>query len=610
VPAGTTVWEAARQVGIEIPYFCHHPKLKPVGACRQCVVEIEKMPKLQTSCTTPVAEGMVVRSASPAAVQAQEAVLEFLLLNHPLDCPICDKGGECPLQDFTFRYGPAATRSVEPRLKFEKALPISPNIVIDQERCVMCFRCTRYYSEVVHEEELVATDRGAHSAIQPAPGRQLESIFSGNIIELCPVGALTSRRYRFRARPWDQRITPSVCAHCSVGCNLNLWTRRGILERVTIRDNAQVDGGWLCDRGRFEIDYVNSPERLERPSLLAPGGRREVEWDEALAAAAEGLGGPSSGAGAAVVAGSALTNEDLYVLLRLSREGLLSAPVHMAGRTSLPLVEEPLPIAAIAQCRRIVVAASDPENETPIIDLWLKRAVTRNGAALVTVNARRMKLEHLATSALDAPEGAAARLDAVASDLPDVLMGDGPAAILFGDAGGHEDGGEIAEAARRLARVLGVQTRLLPLLRGANEFGGATAGFSRPWPHTLSGRPVLAVGLQPSEAPIVAGASFLVWHGALRPEGLDPEVMLPGLTYPEMAGSITNLEGRVQRLHPGLVPRYPRRPAWAMAQDLAAALGTNLGYVDLNSVQLDVAGRLPRLAIRRAAASAAEIVAT
>src|SRR6266851_2442260 len=270
VPAGTLIVEAAKTVGIEIPVFCYHHKLDPVGACRLCLVDFSPgPPRPQTACTTPVMEGMVVRTQSAMAVQARADILEFELVNHPLDCPVCDKGGECPLQDFTFRHGYPTSRIDGPRLHFKKPIALSETIALDRERCVLCYRCTRYYDEVTWKQELTTGQRGVQSFITSEFDRPLQSIFSGNIIDLCPVGALTSRVWRFESRPWDMTHTPGVCSKCAVGCNVTLWQRRGQLVRVTSRENDDIDDGWICDRGRFDYTDVNDPERMRSPRGVA-----------------------------------------------------------------------------------------------------------------------------------------------------------------------------------------------------------------------------------------------------------------------------------------------------------------------------------------------------
>ena len=260
VPKGIGLVEAALQAGIEIPVFCYEPRLgPPVGACRMCLCEVAPgPPKPQAACTLTAADGMVVKTAatSPMAAEAQDATLEFILVNHPLDCPVCDKGGECPLQDLTFRYGPGNTRMTFAKRTFEKPIPISPTIALDRERCILCYRCTRFSEAVAEDGQLVARDRGASSIIATFEDEPYRAPFSGNVIELCPVGALTSTQYRFEARPWEIQNIPTVCGLCPVGCNISATTREGKVKRILSRNHPELDEGWLCDKGRFGYSHL------------------------------------------------------------------------------------------------------------------------------------------------------------------------------------------------------------------------------------------------------------------------------------------------------------------------------------------------------------------
>ena len=277
VPKGISVVEAAAEAGIEIPVFCYEPRLGAgVGACRMCLCEIEGMPKLQTACTTPAADGMVIDSHGARAREGQDAVLEFLLLNHPLDCPVCDKGGECPLQDLTFRYGPGVTRMTLPKRTQEKPIPISPLIKLDRERCILCYRCTRFSEDVSGDMQLVPENRGANSIITTFEGRPYTNEFSGNVTELCPVGALTSTTYRFLARPWEIQNVPTTCGQCAVGCNTYATIREGRVARVLSRNHPGVDEGWLCDKGRYGLGHLHDPDRVTDepdPRRARPRGR-------------------------------------------------------------------------------------------------------------------------------------------------------------------------------------------------------------------------------------------------------------------------------------------------------------------------------------------------
>jgi ferredoxin len=274
VPKGTGLVEAALAAGIEIPVFCYEPRLgPPVGACRMCLCEITPgPPKPQAACTLTAQDGMVVRTAltSDVAAEAQHATLEFILVNHPLDCPVCDKGGECPLQDLTFRYGPGNTRMTFPKRTFDKPIPVSPLIALDRERCILCYRCTRFSELVAEDGQLVAVNRGAASMIATFQDEPYRAPFSGNVIELCPVGALTSTTYRFEARPWEIQEAPTVCGLCPVGCNVQATTREGKVKRILSRNHPDVDRGWLCDKGRFAYGHLNASDRLRDPLLPCP----------------------------------------------------------------------------------------------------------------------------------------------------------------------------------------------------------------------------------------------------------------------------------------------------------------------------------------------------
>ncbi len=272
--------DAAKRGDVEIPVFCYEPKLgEPVGACRMCLVEIEGMPKLQTSCSTPVRDGMVVHTRTDQVKGAQSAVVEFLLVNHPLDCPVCDKGGECPLQDISMGWGPGKSRFTDQKRHFQKPIELSPLIAIDRERCILCYRCVRFSQEVAEDEQLQLLERGDRSFVGTFDDRPYIAPFHGNITELCPVGALTSYTYRFRARPWDIEQAGSVCTLCPSQCNVSFTVRDEQVKRVLGRDNAEVDDGWLCDRGRYGFEMFASEERIDGPRLK--GGARDRLGDGA-----------------------------------------------------------------------------------------------------------------------------------------------------------------------------------------------------------------------------------------------------------------------------------------------------------------------------------------
>ena len=330
VPANTTILEAAKTVAIEIPHYCYHPGLSVVGQCRMCQVEVEKMPKLAIACNTPVADGMVVATRSAKVEKAQRAVLEFYLLNHPLDCPICDKGGECPLQDYTLKYGPGESRSVEEKVHRTKHQILGPHIVFDAERCILCTRCVRFCREIPQTGELGVFSRGDRSEINLFPGKVLDNAYSGNVIDLCPVGALTSREYRFQSRPWDLvQQTESVCPLCSQGCNIFLDIRhrqRGEeLLRIRPRENPALNRWWMCDEGRFTFQYLSDPARLRVPIWREGDRSLEMSYDDLLLRLARAIRriveahGPSA---IGCIASSRLTNEELFLVRRFFRETL------------------------------------------------------------------------------------------------------------------------------------------------------------------------------------------------------------------------------------------------------------------------------------------------
>ena len=284
-PEGMMLVDAAKHGDVEIPYFCYQPKLgQPVGACRMCLVEVEGIPKLQTSCSTPVKDGMVVHTQTERVHHAQNAIVEFLLINHPLDCPVCDKGGECPLQDITFGWGLGRSRFIEPKRHFVKPLSLSPVIAIDRERCILCYRCVRFSQEVAEDYQLIFAERGAHTFVATHDGHPYVAPFSGNIIDLCPVGALTSKPYRFRARPWDVEGAGGICTLCPSQCNVEFTVRDEKVMRVAARDPGHegVDDGWLCDKGRFAYQAIHVDERITAPRVRDGGRLREVSWDRAL----------------------------------------------------------------------------------------------------------------------------------------------------------------------------------------------------------------------------------------------------------------------------------------------------------------------------------------
>ncbi len=320
VDENQTILQAAVELGIEIPYFCWHPKLTVSGNCRMCLVEVEKMPKLVIGCMTKVADGMVVHTANDRVIEARQAIMEFLLINHPLDCPICDEAGECKLQDYAYNYSRGVSRFDETKVHKPKRVPLGPKVLFDAERCILCSRCIRFCEEVAGKPQLHFVQRGDHTTIETFPGEELDNPYSMNVIDICPVGALTSRDFRFRSRVWEMASTESICVGCARGCNTYLWTRNNEAMRLTPRINESVNSHWMCDYGRLEtFKFVNEDIRLQEPMIKQDGKHIVVSWDQAIETAARRLKDfkPKE---IAVIASPYTTNEDNYILQKFARE--------------------------------------------------------------------------------------------------------------------------------------------------------------------------------------------------------------------------------------------------------------------------------------------------
>ncbi|OGW18326.1 MAG: NADH-quinone oxidoreductase, subunit G, partial [Nitrospinae bacterium RIFCSPLOWO2_12_FULL_47_7] len=402
VPKGTTVVDAARKVDIEIPVFCYHEKLGPFGCCRMCLIEVEKMPRLTTGCTLTVAQDMVVKTNTPKVIKGRQGVLEFTLLNHPLDCPVCDKGGECPLQNNTFKYGLDITRTQFDRAHNDKAVPLSPVITIDRERCIACQRCTRYSDIIEQESALVMLNRGFHNAVGTFNEQPYVTKFSGNVIDLCPVGALTNTQFRFKSRPWNLKNEDTLCAHCGCNCNVAIGSRLNKFMRVQSRPNDSVDDGWICDKGRFGYGFIESPNRIlearrnGRDAKSLSIGDACTQVAEALRKIVEQYGPNSVG----FIGSPYGSNEDLYLYQKLFRLGLGTNNIDHKTYKDTPGL--PIPhydFENIETSKLILLIASDPSEELPILELRIKKAL-RQGAKLVVLNDRQIALDKHASKSI------------------------------------------------------------------------------------------------------------------------------------------------------------------------------------------------------------------
>ncbi|MFL5738365.1 MAG: NADH-quinone oxidoreductase subunit G [Actinomycetota bacterium] len=652
VPAGTLIIRAAETLGIEIPRFCEHPLLSPVGACRQCYVEVEGQRKLLTSCTTPVAPDMVVRTqnASDQVRKAQVGNLEFLLLNHPLDCPICDRGGECPLQDQALAFGPGESRYIEAKRTYEKPIPLSPLVGLDRERCVLCTRCTRFCNEISGDRFIELFERGAAEQVSIAAGEDFRSPFSGNTVQICPVGALTSTTYRFAARPFDLQHADSVCQHCASGCSLRVDARAGTIVRHLARDNEDVNEAWLCDKGRYAFTHPDREDRMTTP-LLREHGLEPTSFGEIFGRIVEW----SKGKRVAFLTGGRLANEDAYALSRLARTAFrtndldhrrVAAPEAVEARAAAAPLR--LTYRDVERAKAIVVVGLDAEQELPILHLRIRKAA-RRGAKVFVIHPRRTRLHDLGEHVLVRPEdqaAALARLLPGARDAPgeDTPLGRAAAALREAGADGVviagprtlDGGSDAALQAASLAAATGARFALTA--RRSNDAGALRAGVH---PGLLPGGRRFSEASERSAVEDVWGAlsdlqpgrdTAGILRAAAAREidvlfliGVDPlrdfpderlarhalenvphkvvqdiapgeylrfaDAFLPAAAAVEREGYLTDWEGRALPMHPVRPTHGLSRPDWEIFAELAEAAGAPFGVDTLE----DLRGEMERL---------------
>jgi NADH-quinone oxidoreductase subunit G len=672
---GELVIDAAERNGVYIPRFCYHNRMRPVGMCRMCIVEIDtgRGPALQPSCMIECTDEMVVNTESGVTKKAQEGVLEFLLANHPLDCPVCDKGGECPLQDQTMSYGPGESRFVEEKRHFEKPIPVSDLVLLDRERCILCDRCTRFAKEVAGDPLIHFIDRGNETQVNTFPGDPFASYFSGNTVQICPVGALTATPYRFKARPWDLEQVESTCTSCSVGCRMVVQSSRNQVLRYQGVDNDAVNWGWLCDKGRFDFEAVNSDERLGQPLLRDEGLLlKPASWAEAVRKAAsavnEGLdtgGGPK---GLAVLGGARLTNESAYAWTKLVKGVIGSDNLDaQMGDGLAPEVVLGLPRATIDDACRpggtVLLLGPDPKEELPVLFLRLRHAVLNDGVKVVELSPTGTGASPLATVSLRHRPGEVAQLvRALLSDraaesgtddrTDDEVAGvsreeiraaaallDGPLTVLLGRPSVAESAAPLGVAATTLHEAK-PEAKFLSGLRRANVHGALELGMA---PGLLPGRVLLDVGRDwfGQRWPTVPDETGLDAAGILRAAadgridtlillGADPlsdfpdrnlaerglagartviavdqfltesvkqaDVVLPAAGYAEVAGTTTNLEGRVSVLTQKVTSPGTAQPDWGIAADLAHRLGHDLGLESPEQIWKEIEAVAPGFA--------------
>jgi NADH-quinone oxidoreductase subunit G len=515
--AGELIIAAAERAGVYIPRFCYHPRMRPVGMCRMCLVEVvgPRGPMLTPACFVPVADGQEVITTSEKVKKAQDGVLEFLLINHPLDCPVCDKGGECPLQDQTLTFGPGETRFVEEKRHWEKPIALSDLVQIDRERCIQCDRCTRFADEVAGDPLIEFVGRADHIEVNTFPEEPFSSYFSGNTVQICPVGALLAKPYRFKARPWDLEQVESTCTMCSVGCRIAVQSSSNALTRYIGIDSDPVNHGWLCDKGRFSYEWVNSSERLTAPLVRKGDELVEASWGEALAAAASGLNNARSVHGAdalAVLGGARLPNEDQYAWAKLAKSVLGTDNVDAQMGDGLPAsVVLGLPRATIEEAcaaDAVILLAPDIKEELPVLYLRLRAAAVDKKVPLIELSPRSTGLSKYAkaTLAYRPGEAAAVARALVSNQSPSGevggvsvetltsarrALGTGSVVVVLGRPSLAESAASIVEAAAVLADRPGVT--FLPALRRSNVMGALDMGLS---PGLLPGRVTLDAGRQ------------------------------------------------------------------------------------------------------------------
>ncbi len=634
VPKGTNIVDAAKRIGNDIPVFCYHPKLRQVGMCRMCLVEVGTprmdpatkqivkgedgkpviawMPKLQTACTTPVSEGMAVRTQTPQVLAARKDILEFLLTSHPLDCPICDKGGECPLQNLTLAHGPGMSRfEYEAKHHDEKHVPLGDLIYLDRERCIQCSRCIRFQDDLADDHVLQFHERGRNMEIVTLSDPPFNSFFSGNTTDICPVGALTTADFRFKARAWELQGTPSLCTHCPVGCNLTLNTRLEThtggyeVKRVMPRQNEQVNEIWLCDKGRFVHHFTRAADRLTHPLLRNAGGTLvESTWEAALQRIADRtLGKPITG-----IAGDRIANEDAYLfagLLRTvaSKGSLISmAPAMATYYADLARaygVGKDTDFNQLGKGDVILLVNGDLEEAAPVWFLRLRQAVVTRGARLIVANDHTTKMHRYAGQTESYQLGNAANWASTrAAVLAEELKGARHLLIVFSDEKLSTSG--VRSLAISLASVL-VQSGhagksnsgLLPLYPHGNTQGVSDMTSPQPWPDRAEAVWLIGVG----EGEGVPQAPFTIVQDLFQTRLAEQaDVVLPALSFAEREGTFTSGDRRVQRFYQALPAMGQAMPDWWIVQEVAKRLGATWNYQNTAQIFTEISQHIPAYA--------------
>jgi NADH-quinone oxidoreductase subunit G len=619
VPDGTLVADAAKMAGIDIPVFCHHPKLEPAGMCRMCLVEVGRpmldratgqvvlengqpkiqfMPKLETACTNRVSEGMVVMTISDKAKAGQKSTVELLLTSHPLDCPVCDKGGECPLQNLTMAHGPGQSRfNYNEKMHLEKQVPLGELMWLDRERCIQCARCIRFQDQVAGESVLGFDERGRSTQIISISDPGFDSVFSGNTSDICPVGALTTADFRFGARPWELKAEASICTQCPVGCNTTINTRREakaggdvVVKRIMPRQNEEVNEIWLCDKGRFGYHYTESKKRLTKPMIRKDDKLARASWDAATKLAAEKFSADKKNF--VVLASGRLANEDLFNLKSLADHAGGTAVLYsdMGGGelTQLVGVGAGTNIGNMGKGDAILVVASDLYEEAPIWWLRVKQAADR-GATLIVANPRETKLDRFAKFSIRYAYGDEVKTVgdlSKKSKISDEFAKARNAIVLFGNEGmSVNSSSAVASACASLLQETGHVGRanngLIGVWQRANDQGAFEIGFQpeEDLEKALKGKSVYIVGADPvGDSPALAkalsGAKFVAVQEILETATTEiADVVFPAQAYTEREGTYVSGERRVQRFFAAVPAAGDSKPDFAITSMVAKQMG-------------------------------------
>ncbi|MEP7045976.1 MAG: NADH-quinone oxidoreductase subunit NuoG [Ilumatobacteraceae bacterium] len=610
---GDYVIAAAQNIGEYIPRFCYHERMSSVGMCRMCLVDIDtgRGPGLQVACMVTVVPDMIVNTQSQSALKAQEGIIEMLLANHPLDCPVCDKGGECPLQDQSFSYGPGESRFVEEKRHFEKPIPISDLVLLDRERCILCDRCTRFADEVAGDALISFTHRGNLTQVNTFPDEPFASYFSGNTVQICPVGALTAKPYRFKARPWDLEQTESTCTTCAVGCRTVVQSSRDELLRYQGVDSDPVNWGWLCDRGRFNFEAVNSEDRLDSPLVRVDDELQPTTWNAALARAVELINEAKAVGGAgsiAVIGGARGTNEDAYAWARLAHDVIGTPHVYpqMGDGAQINLLGfDRATIDEAANAATIILMAPDLKEELPVLYLRLRDAAQKRRSRIIEFTQKGSGLSGEAWRVIQYQAGnitqavAGAGADAAIA----AQLAKGTVVIVAGRANLAENPLEVGNG---VVAALGLApaAKVLPAFRRGNVVGAIEMGLvpGEGGMHVLdiarasaAGKIecLILLGCDPlSDLPdsdlarqLMAGAPRIIAIDTFLTKSSSPaHVVLAAAAYGEKSGTTTNIEGRVSTLSEKVTPRGTSRPDWMIAVELAELLGADLGVSSVDDL--------------------------